>query len=428
MKIYRVTCDGLPDWGLLAISLVDFPAVEKNFLKFCEEPKVHRQRIAFKADEEQRIITGVALLADTPIYRYNEDMGEYYIVFEKDTIRQLVEKYSKDGLLNVIDLQHDRDTVSTDQCVMVESYFIDKERGIAPEEFADVPDGSWIVSFKVQDAELWRQIKESHGEEGGLNGFSVEVVSNIERMRAQHRMAAEEQPIDNLDALADALGIEKKKYDFRVSRSDIKAAMREDVQVDVELTDGETVIRCQIKDLGKREGADVVSVYKPDQKVWEVLKLDDIAAVKLTDLPLAKWNYDVPSYEDIVADDDIVITDSREASDENLKAAIEGRFFANIFYDDESGEGCTGSRVVQVCAAGYHTGTGNKCFRAYEWSGATHTEVPAWKMFLTKRCRYFRLMTEADRWTSVPPLYHMNDSQMETILWQVDDTFIPTQA
>lgn len=131
-------------------------------------------------------------------------------------------------------------------------------------------------------------------------------------------------------------------------------------------------------------------------------------------------------YEDIVADDDIVITDSREANDDNLKAAIEGRFFAMIYYDDESGEGCTNARQVQVVAAGYHTGTGNKCFRAYEWFGDTHTEVPAWKMFLTKRCRSFRLMTEADKWTSVPPLYHMNDSQMETILWQVDDSFIPT--
>ena len=69
MKIYRVTYDEQPDWGLLAISLVDFPAVEKNFLKFCEEPK--RQQVRLKADDEQHVITGVALLADTPIYRRN---------------------------------------------------------------------------------------------------------------------------------------------------------------------------------------------------------------------------------------------------------------------------------------------------------------------------------------------------------------------
>ena len=431
MKIYRVTVGDIndEDWGLLAVSLVDFPAVEKNFIAFCEEPK--RQRIAMKADEEQHVVTGVALLADTPIYRRNEELGEYYIVFEKDTIRQLVEKYSKDGLLNIINLQHDSDTYTADACVMVESYFVDHERGIVPEEFKDVPDGSWIISFKVEDDDLWQKIKESHGEEGGLNGFSVEVVSGIERMRAAHMAAQQkvDEPIGDLESLAAALGMdEKKKHDFKVTKADIKAAMREEVQVDIELTDGETVIRCQPKDLGRVDGADVVSVYLPKQKVWEVLKLDDIAAVKLTDVPLAAWKYDVPSYQDIIADDDIVITDSREASDENLQAAIEGRFFVDLLYDDESGEPCTSSRVVQVVAAGYHTGTGNKCFRAYEYFGATHTEVPAWKMFLTKRVQFFRLMTEDERWDTVPPLYHMNDKGMETILWQVDDTLLPSQV
>lgn len=422
MKIYRVTYDDLPDWGLLAISLVDFPAVEENFLKFKDE---RRQPVHFKADDEQRIVTGVALLADTPIYRYSEELGEYYIVFEADTIRKLVEKYSKDGLLNVINLQHDADTYSVDSAVMVESYFVNKERGIVPSEFKDVPDGSWIISFKITDEALWEKIKASHGEAGGLNGFSVEVVSGMERMRAQ-RMAAQEQTIGDLEGLADALGIEKKKSDFRVSKADVRSIMRDKTQVDVVLDGGENVMRGQIKDLGRRNGADVVSFFHPSEGVWYVLGLDDIEAIKRTDIPLAPWDYDNPTYQDIVADDEIVITDSREASDENLKAAIEGRFYVNIFYDDESGQPCTGSRVVQVCAAGWHTGTGNKCFRAYEWNGATHTEVPAWKMFLVKRCRYFRIMTEADRWNAVPPQYHMNDSQMESILYQVNDIIIPT--
>lgn len=419
MKIYRVTYDDMPDWGLLAISLVDFPAVEKNFLKFKD---AHRPSIRFKADDEQHVVSGVALLADTPIYRRDEDHGEYYIVFEKDVIRQLVEKYSKDGLLNVINLQHDSDTYSTDKCVMVESYFVDKERGVTPMEFADVPDGSWIVSFKVNDDELWEKIKSSHGEEGGLNGFSVEVISGMERkLRAEE---PEDTPIADCEALAAALGIEKKKHDFRISRAEVKDILKADKQVDLEIgTEGDE-LRGQVKDLGRRNGADVLSLYVPVADKWYIIDLDDISGFKLTDLPLVDFNFDAPGYDDILADDEIVITDSREASDENLIAAIEGQFFVNLFYDDESGEPCTGSRVVQVCAAGYHTGTGNKCFRAYEWSGATHTEVPAWKMFLTKRVRSFRLMTEADRWTSVPPLYHMDDSQMEMIIAQVNDLVV----
>lgn len=419
MNIYRVTFDELEDWGLLAVSLVDFPAVERNYLKFKDD----RPPLRLKADTEQQVVTGIALLADTPIYRRDEERGEYYIVFEKDIIRKLVEKYSRDGLINLINLQHDENTYSDEQAVMVESYFVDKERGIAPMEFADVPNGSWVVSYKIQDPELWEKIKASHGEEGGLNGFSVEVVSGIEKMRQQLRQA--DKDIDSEDELAEALGIEKKKIELRVSRATVKDILREDVQVDIEFADGETVLRGQIKDLGKRGGVDVLSFYQVDKDRWLIVELDNISAIKATTLPLVEWNYDAPSYQDIVTDDEVIITDSREASDENLRLAIEGRYFVDLRYDDESGEPCTSSRVVQICAAGWHTGTGNKCFRAYEYFGATHTEVPAWKMFLVKRVRFFRIMKEDERWTSVPPLYHMNDSQMESILYQVNDLVIP---
>lgn len=172
MKIYKVNADDIDgtQFGLSAISLVDFPAVEKNFVAFSKEDAP--AKIALSLDEEKRIISGVALLADTPIYRKMQ--GGCYIVFEKETIRQLVLKYSKDGLLNAITLQHDADTYAVNKCVMVESYFTDKERGIAPVAFSDIPDGSWCVTFKVEDEELWRAIKASHGEENGLNGFSIE--------------------------------------------------------------------------------------------------------------------------------------------------------------------------------------------------------------------------------------------------------------
>lgn len=172
LKIYKVDAKDIEgtQFGLSAISLVDFPAVEKNFLTFSKEDEP--LKVALSLDDEQHIITGVALLADTPIYRQMQ--GGCYIVFTKESIRQLVQKYSRDGLLNAITLQHDADTHTLDKCTMIESYFTDKGRGIAPVEFSEIPDGSWIVSFKVEDGELWDAVKASHGEKGGLNGFSIE--------------------------------------------------------------------------------------------------------------------------------------------------------------------------------------------------------------------------------------------------------------
>lgn len=169
LPVYKIRIDMDDDsTGLTAISLVDYPAVEKDFLLF------DKQELLFKADDDKQIISGIALLADTPIYRRNEH-GEFYVVFEKDTIRQLVEKYSKQGLLNVVNLQHKADTFVKD-VYMIESYLIDKQRGICPVEFQDVKDGSWFVSYYVEDKQLWNEIKNGDI----FNGFSVEISAHLE--------------------------------------------------------------------------------------------------------------------------------------------------------------------------------------------------------------------------------------------------------
>ena len=167
--IYKIKID-MDDisTGLTAVSLVDFPAVERDFLLF------DKQDMLFKADEDKQIISGIALLADTPIYRRNQN-GEFYVVFEKDTIRQLVEKYSKQGLFNSVNLMHQSDKF-VNSVYLIESLIIDKERGICPKEFNDCPDGSWYVSYYVDNKDLWNEIKTGDW----FNGFSVEVTANLE--------------------------------------------------------------------------------------------------------------------------------------------------------------------------------------------------------------------------------------------------------
>lgn len=174
LPVYKIKIDMNDDTtGLTAVSLVDFPAVEKDFLLFDE------QHMLFSADDDKQIISGIALLADTPIYRRNEH-GEFFVVFEKETVRQLVEKYSKQGLLNVVNLQHRSDTFVSG-VYMIESYLIDKQRGICPVEFQDVKDGSWFVSYYVEDKNLWNEIKNGDI----FNGFSVEISAHLEMRKME---------------------------------------------------------------------------------------------------------------------------------------------------------------------------------------------------------------------------------------------------
>lgn len=170
MKVYFIKIDDSIQ-GINAISLVQSPAVEKDFLCFSKEEKP----VSMKFDKSKHIITGVVCLADTPIYRYNEELGEYYVVFTKDTIEKMVEKFAKDNLFTSVNLQHD-DTMFVDGVYMVESYITNKERGINPIEFNDIPDGSWICSYKVDNEALWNVIINSNK----LNGFSLQGMFKLE--------------------------------------------------------------------------------------------------------------------------------------------------------------------------------------------------------------------------------------------------------
>jgi len=169
-KIYKIKIDPTDQvTGMDAISLVEYPAVEVDFLKFSKDENIHLQ---FENDEK-RIITGVALLADTPIYRIKPDGEEYYVVFDKETIEQLVTKYAKYMFQNFVNIEHS-DRHYVDGMYMIESYIINHERGIVPNEFSKVPDGSWIVSYKVENMDVWEKIKS-----GEVKGFSIQGVFNL---------------------------------------------------------------------------------------------------------------------------------------------------------------------------------------------------------------------------------------------------------
>ena len=169
-KIFYIDINEDDNTGLDAISLVSTPAVEIDFLCFEKDDSIE---ISFSANEDKHIISGIALRADFPIYRRNGDY-EYYVVFTKEIIRKIVNKYAKNGLFNSVNLQHN-DHNFTNKAIMIESYIIDKERGICPTEFSDIEDGSWYVSFHIEDEMLWKEIKDGNI----LKGFSVQGLFNL---------------------------------------------------------------------------------------------------------------------------------------------------------------------------------------------------------------------------------------------------------
>lgn len=144
------------------IGLVDKPAIERNFLAFGEVLK-------FAVDEEKRIISGPAMIADLPIYRKDDKLGEYYVVFDKDSIRSIVEKFASKGYMKNFNLFHNENAQVTDVTIF-NSFISDKTLGISPlKGFEDIADGSWFISAKVNNDAVWQKVKS-----GEIRGFSVE--------------------------------------------------------------------------------------------------------------------------------------------------------------------------------------------------------------------------------------------------------------
>lgn len=119
-------------------------------------------------DEERRIISGVLMMPDTPIYRNDKIRGEYYCTFSKDTIEQIAVAFFDKGFQKNVNFMHDGNII--DGFVLFESFISDSERGINPMKgFEDTPDGSWFGSMKVMNDEAWQLVKS-----GKFKGFSVE--------------------------------------------------------------------------------------------------------------------------------------------------------------------------------------------------------------------------------------------------------------
>lgn len=153
--------------GIQVMSLVEYPAVESNFLAFSEQ-----KEMKFSVNEDEHIVFGCALRADYPIYRLDR-RGEYYVVFTKEVIKQLYEKFLTENLMNNVNLNHDKDTTGV---YLIQSMIKDTDKGINPIGFEDCADGSWFCAYKVTNEEVWTEIKQ-----GKFNGFSVEVFCDLER-------------------------------------------------------------------------------------------------------------------------------------------------------------------------------------------------------------------------------------------------------
>lgn len=202
-----VTIGGIPVYdaiitdeqtGMFKISLVDDPAVMSNFLAFDNNRKVQMYKVE---DEEKRLVRGVVMRADFPIYRYDKNFGEYYIIYKAEQIRLMAEKYLLESRQNDVNLMHEQN--SDVEGVQMVQYFI-KGNGVSVEGFEDIADGSLFAEFHIVNDEIWDAIKD-----GTYKGFSLEGVFDLVPEKDREKVV---DIVNTLDGAFSRILNKSKKY------------------------------------------------------------------------------------------------------------------------------------------------------------------------------------------------------------------------
>lgn len=199
LQVYKARIDPSFDSDLEVnyIGLVDRPAIERNFQAF----NAQKQKAAFILNEEKRIISGPAMIADMPIYRNDNQLGEYYVVFDKAAIQTIVEKFSAKGYLKNFNLFHDQQQKVSDVTIF-NSFVSDADLGVPGlTGFEDVADGSWFISAKVNNPVVWEAVKA-----GVIKGFSVEGLFNYVPVVPQKMATSNDLTMDDMCFLEETIG------------------------------------------------------------------------------------------------------------------------------------------------------------------------------------------------------------------------------
>jgi hypothetical protein len=160
LPVYSLVVNDDEGTGVDFVALVNAPAIERNFQAF-------NNRVKFTANEDKRLVTGPLMIPDSMIFRRDEKFGEYYVTYTAETIKKIAEKFMQNQYISNVNTEH---KTPVKDVFMIESFITDADRGIGlPKGFEDCPEGTWFGTYKVNNEDVWNQVKD-----GTFKGFSVE--------------------------------------------------------------------------------------------------------------------------------------------------------------------------------------------------------------------------------------------------------------
>ena len=166
MRVIELIIDEEQEFsGIEAISIVDKPAIQEDFIALSKQDKVQLADV----DTDKRILMGAALIPNKNIYRQDSEEEEgYYIYFSEATVKKASELFLIEGNQNKSTLEHQAELSGLS---VVESWIVEDEVHDKSRKYGlEMPVGTWMVSMKVNNEDVWQDYVKT----GAVKGFSIE--------------------------------------------------------------------------------------------------------------------------------------------------------------------------------------------------------------------------------------------------------------
>lgn len=191
---------------VFAISLVEEPAIESNFVFFDKE-KIHFAAV----NDEKRLLMGPILIPDKQILRIDGEGMPYHVFFKPETIKRLSEMYLEKKYTDKSTLEHDKKITGVN---LVESWIVESRTKDKSAMYGlSVPVGTWMGTFKVNNDDIW----ENYVKTGEVKGFSIEGLFG-------HNLVAAAKDKDYLDKDINDL----EEHEAALVLSQIRALIKKD--------------------------------------------------------------------------------------------------------------------------------------------------------------------------------------------------------
>jgi hypothetical protein len=272
-----------------AISLVSAPAIEQDFVFFGKE----KNNLTFaKVDEEKRMLVSPALIPNKQIFRYDPNTdSDYYVYFSPETVRKASELYLKHNNHHKATHEHNERVSGV---LTVESWIKEGDQDKSKLYGFDLPNGTWFVKMKIENDDLWKEIKS-----GNLRGLSIEgyFTNKFEQMQkkeptteqilsALNEMLQSKTELEKVELnvkdlktlLKQANKLKKEVSKFKKGAKEIESGFKSLHKKLKELEGNKDNFRKKINDISGKNGKEFDLLYKAAKELG--VDVTDIPAIK----------------------------------------------------------------------------------------------------------------------------------------------------